>query len=265
MRSGDSRDRRRSAVGYAALAALTVGTIVASVVVLTRPTAVPNVDELNAAAASRIAAAQSSSSPATTVAPLIGSSSASSTPARPEMQRVVFIGDGYTAAPDSWAALVAASEGWTPTVLAAARAGYSNAPAGTPAYAGQAAGIPDGTDIVMVAGGGNDLSIFVRDPATFQADVAATLSEIGRRAPDATVIVVNPWWDDDPVPQTFVALSDTVRAAAVAAGATYLDTGQPLVGRSDLVDADSIRPNEQGQAALAAAVHLAIESVGAPL
>ncbi|KGN38869.1 SGNH/GDSL hydrolase family protein [Knoellia subterranea] len=187
---------------------------------------------------------------------------------------VVFLGDSMTEGKDAtgparrWTALVAAELGGTEVNLAHAGTGYVRAGAegscGASAcanYQGQVAeAVKAAPAVVFVTGGGNDASTSPTDFAKAATDLVAALTTA---LPRAKVYVVNPWWDLRPVPGTLAAQTTAVQTAATAGKATFLDTGQPLVGKPQLMVANGANPNDAGHAALAQAVQKALGTVGA--
>ncbi|SDB80377.1 Lysophospholipase L1 [Raineyella antarctica] len=182
----------------------------------------------------------------------------------PSAPTAVFIGDSYAAGAGgdgtTWTGLVAEKMGWNETNLARGGTGYVTSVSGPgaqaacgldscPAYPGMvkeaAAADPA---VIVVSGGRNDGSSSV-------TNAAATLYlDLHKAAPKARIIVVSPLWDDDPVPADLTGTKQGVRVAANAAGVQYLDIGQPLTGRADLVAPDGVHPNAAGQQAIAKAV-----------
>lgn len=203
-------------------------------------------------------AASSSASPSAT---------RSSAPAGP----VVFLGDsvaeGRSATTPSkrWTAIVAGGLGLKEVNLGHARTGYLRI--GPEGSCGDAA-CPNFKDsvraaaaaapsTVIVTGGGNDTGL---DAEPVASAVTATLTGLRKALPDAKIYVVNPWWDLREQPDSLDDLTSTVADAAKATGVTYLDTGQPLVGKPELMVASGTNPNDAGHAALAKAVTEALAS-----
>jgi len=181
----------------------------------------------------------------------------------PSAPRAVFIGDSYTAGAGgdgtTWTGIVAEKKGWTEVNLgrgagyvasvtgekAKAACGQDTCPAYRELVDEAAAAKPD---IIVVSGGRNDGAASVSNPA------ATLYLALHDKAPKARIIVVSPLWDDDPAPADLAGTKQGVRVAASRAGVEYLDIGQPLSGRADLVSADGTNPNAQGYQAIAQAV-----------
>lgn len=99
-------------------------------------------------------------------------------------------------------------------------------------------------DIVVVSGGRNDLAR--NTTADLEPVVAAFYTQLRGALPDARIVVTSPIWDDPPPPRPLLELSDIVEHEASRIGATYLDLGDPLEGRPDLIAPDGLHPNEEG-------------------
>ncbi|MFC7492319.1 MULTISPECIES: SGNH/GDSL hydrolase family protein [unclassified Knoellia] len=206
-----------------------------------------------------------STTPSMTTAPSPSSSASSTTGAG----SVVFLGDSVaegrsaTTRAKRWTSLVAADLGLKEVNLGHARTGYLRK--GSEGSCGDAAcpnfeGMVDEVvrakpSAVVVTGGGNDAGLPAED---FSQAVSDTLGDLRKALPQAKIYVVNPWWDLRPVPESLTAQTSAVRAAATAAGVTYLDTKQPLVDQPELMVAGGTNPNDAGHAALAKVVSEAI-------
>ncbi|PRY48609.1 lysophospholipase L1-like esterase [Knoellia remsis] len=176
-------------------------------------------------------------------------------------------GDSASAPAKRWTSLVAAELGLKEVNLAHGGTGYLRS--GKPGSCGEQAcqsfedSVADVVKakptVVVVSGGGNDTGM---PSADVRAAVTDTLTSLRKGLPDAKIYAVTPWWDQRPEPETLDALVTAVETAAKEAKVTYLDTGQPLVGKPDLMAAGSNDPDDDGHAALAAAVTKAID--GAP-
>jgi lysophospholipase L1-like esterase len=197
-------------------------------------------------------------------APTTGVASPSPTPSTPEGP-VVFLGDSMAegksaSAPGKrWTALVAAELGAKEVDLGHARTGYvrvgpkdSCGDEACPNFEGIVSQVVKAKpSTVVVTGGGNDSGLPVKE---FSQAVSDTLTALKEALPGAEIFVVNPWWDLRPVPDSLAAQTSAVKAAATQAKVTYLDTGQPLVGKPELMVADGTNPNDAGHAVLAKAV-----------
>ncbi|MBJ7323337.1 MAG: SGNH/GDSL hydrolase family protein [Rhodococcus sp.] len=173
---------------------------------------------------------------------------------------VAFLGDSYSKGIGAssngqrWTTLVSAAMGWSELNLAEGGSGY------TTSYLGQktdygikldvvAAAQPD---VVVVSGGRND---YEAGTASVTGAVASSLfAAIKAAAPNTEVIVTSPIWDSTEPPADFPTLIDGVKAATASAEARYLDIGEPLAGRQDMIDPDGLHPNDAGHRAIAETV-----------
>ncbi len=170
----------------------------------------------------------------------------------------VFIGDSYTVGAGTslsgtgFPAMLGAMRGWEVVNLGISGTGYATdrdeswcPPAGCLDYAGV---IPDAVahdpDVVVVSGGRNDLSRNTIDE--LEPAVADFYAQLREALPNARIVVTSPIWDDPPPPRALLELSDVVEREATRVGAEYLDLGDPLEGRPDLIAPDGLHPNEEG-------------------
>lgn len=188
----------------------------------------------------------------------------------PKPPGVAFIGDSYTqgAGVDGegtpWPGLLSSSQGWVERNLGRGGTGYlaTNTVVGCgleycPNYAEM---IPEAVALnpskVVVSGGRNDIE---QDPAAVADAIDTFYAELRAQLPDAEVIAISPVWDATDAPEEIDQIREAVRAAAEANGAQYLDIGQPLAGKPGLLAADRVHPNNEGHAALADAVRIALD------
>lgn len=181
-----------------------------------------------------------------------------------QMPSALWIGDSYSAgvgAPsvdEGWAGLVAQRLDWSLTNLALGGTGYVATSSGPgcgrdeqcPNFADVVTDVApaDGVDIVVVAGGRNDINA---DTGELDTAVDAFYATLRARYPDAVLIATNPLWDSGAPPPHIARLTGVVAAAARAHDVHFVDLGQPLSGRSDLVAADGVHPTSRGHVALA--------------
>jgi lysophospholipase L1-like esterase len=111
-------------------------------------------------------------------------------------------------------------------------------------------------DVVVVTGGRNDLDD-ATDP-TYAAHVAEFFAELRRALPYVTIIALSPIWDDRPVPAGLLTMRTAIAREVTKVGGTYVDIGDPLFGRPDLVSTDNrVLPSDAGHAAIASAFRAA--------
>lgn len=185
---------------------------------------------------------------------------------------VAFLGDSFAAgagasAPDKrWTTLVSTKNGWAETNLAHAQTGYVQAGSlGTctpkvcaPFTAVVPKAVAAKPRLVIITGGANDVN---QGQSAVAAAVTQTVSELKAGLPDATIVVTNPWWDLRPTNPNLAGYTTTIRTAATNAGAIWAETGQPLATPALMKD-DGVQPNDEGHAALAAAITSALERAG---
>lgn len=186
----------------------------------------------------------------------------------PEQQwpDVVFLGDSYTEGAGSstatrdrrWTTLLSQSREWDEQNLAVPGTGYAAGAEESRSFEFLVEEIAAASpQFVVLSGGRND--------AWFEADVVGEaasrlFARLAVEVPEATVIVLSPWWDDDGPPESFTAAAQAIRDEAEAAGVRYVDTGQPLVGHPERVSRDGVHPNDEGHAVLADVVDAKLSS-----
>jgi lysophospholipase L1-like esterase len=104
--------------------------------------------------------------------------------------------------------------------------------------------------LVVFFGSRNDQGV---DPAVLSEMADDNLDLARRTAPAARLLVIGPPWPTAEVPGTVLRIRDILRAAARAAGATFVD---PLadgwfVGRPELIGADGVHPTDAGHVYMA--------------
>lgn len=180
---------------------------------------------------------------------------------------VAFIGDSYTAGSGTtapamrWTTRLSAVEGWNEVNLGRGGSGYlitNTTPEGVvrPNYQTMIdEAVKAAPDVVVVSGGGNDLALPIGDvlPA-----VANFYPALRAALPDAVIVAVNPLWGPTPTPRNLPSLVTAVEAAVTSVGGTFLDIGQPLTDRPDLVVEDMVHPNDAGAQVIADATAAAI-------
>jgi lysophospholipase L1-like esterase len=161
-------------------------------------------------------------------------------------------GSGASTSDTGWVRVMAKERDWQVTNLAAPGVGYARARANAGSYVTRVqAVVAADPALVLITGGANDIGL---PPESVSKAVTDTVGGIRAGAPSAVIVIVTPWWDQRPADSRFAAVIDRVKRAATDSGATWLDTGQPLTGRSELLTADGLQPNDQGHRALATTV-----------
>lgn len=177
-----------------------------------------------------------------------------------ESPTAVFVGDSFTAGSGAsrpsagFANRVAVAMEWRSTFLGEGGTGYagSGSTGGHPYSARLDSVIGLDPDVVMFSGGLNDRGVPLDALA---AAVHDELAEVVAALPDATVYVVSPI-SSPGAPDRFMrgVIATIQEEAAGVPGVTYLDIGQPLAGHPALIGPDGLHPNNDGHAAIAAAI-----------
>ncbi|AYR00912.1 esterase [Arthrobacter phage Hestia] len=97
--------------------------------------------------------------------------------------------------------------------------------------------------IVIVTGGRNDSWV---DPEAEAQTINAFYTELRRELPKAKIIAFSPLWDDDAPPAVIPQIAAAVKSSVASVKGTYLDSGQPLQGKPELLADDSKHPNDAG-------------------
>jgi lysophospholipase L1-like esterase len=188
--------------------------------------------------------------------PALPETAATPTPAKP--LRAAFVGDSYTQGAGSTGAdatipeLLSARETWIPTNLGHGGTGYITSADKQacgldycPTYLETLPEIIEADpEVVFVSGGRNDIS----SARTAPAAIADFYSQLRAALPNAQIIAVSPLWDDDPAPDGLGTIAAAVQVAVEDVNGTYLDIGQPLEGRTELMSEDGIHPADDGYA-----------------
>ncbi|WP_244528290.1 MULTISPECIES: SGNH/GDSL hydrolase family protein [unclassified Leifsonia] len=167
----------------------------------------------------------------------------------------IAIGNGVPAE-DAWPLLVAQHFGWTLSDFAESAAGFTAPGLNTHIFNDQvSAVIRVHPDVVIVGATRNDV---FASPATLSAAATAALDRLHAALPHARIIGVSALWGSDPAPAEVPVISQTVKAAVLAVGGSWVDLGQPFAGHPELVLADHVHPTVEGQKLLAQRVSSAI-------
>ncbi len=190
--------------------------------------------------------------------PVIIERSISTSPSGPV---VVAIGDsvmeGHGLDPDqAWLALLARHDGWRFTNLASDGSGFVTVGTNGDTFADQAKVAETlHPDAIILAGSSNDLGA---DDAAISLETTATIAALHTALPHTKLIAVNSIWGDATVPAQLDVIDTAVQTAITEANGFYLDVGQPLAGRANLMQPDDVHPTAAGQRVLAAAVRRAM-------
>jgi lysophospholipase L1-like esterase len=176
----------------------------------------------------------------------------------------VFLGDSYTEGwgasdPSSrWSALVAAEAGWVELNQGQGGTGFvtTSGRGGCgldycPTYLER---VPDvinaQPDIVVIAGGQNDLMALAADPDAVRAALVETYTLIREGLPQARIIAVGPS-TAQPGNELIAELDEWVQATATSVGADYVSLIDPVVIEPEMVDVDGVHVNDAGHEAIA--------------
>lgn len=170
---------------------------------------------------------------------------------------VAFLGDDWTAGTGAsrrakrFTTLVSSALGVTERNFGVAGTGYAKASDIGGVYGSRlAAVVAADPQVVVVSGGRNDRS----DSASTADDAVHLLfARLHTALPGTILIGIAPFWGDSDLPPEMVALGDAVRQGVTDAGGTYLDLPDPVHDHPEFM-ADDADPNNQGYAAIAAAV-----------
>lgn len=212
---------------------------------------------------SALSRSQATSTPPTsTVEPSPGATSSAHRP----LLRVLTIGDsimkGLGLSPsEAWPALLASRDGWALTTLACNGAGFlaigdpSDCGANFPAIAQSAPALKP--DIILIAGSSNDLGLSNR--ALLASTIRAAVI-LKADFPKARIIGLSAVWGDTEVPDQLADINEQVAQAVAHVGGTYVDVGQPLHKKPELMQDDDVHPTAAGQMVLATAIEAALDS-----
>ena len=174
---------------------------------------------------------------------------------------VVAIGDsimdGHGLKPSrAWPELIGQATNWQLTDLASDGTGFTAVGEDGDTFQDEAVeAVALHPSIVIIAASSNDLG---EDPTEVSDDVTATMSYLRDSLPDAQIIAFNAFWGADAPPPELAALDSDLEYASASVGAHYLDIGQPLAGRPQLMQFDGVHPTARGLVVLAAAIAAAI-------
>jgi acyl-CoA thioesterase I len=181
-------------------------------------------------------------------------------PPPPVRPRVAVYGDSYSCTrgaegPLGWPALVSAALGVETVVMAVGGSGYvkpgnDTGPWSTFSYAATINPVPNAAAVVVM-GSQNDQNA---DPVAVRLAALTAYGAEGIRPARPHLLVVGPFWPYDPPPANLLAVRDSVRAAAIAAGAVFLDPlGERWLtsGPGLVLDGDGWHPSLAGQRMIA--------------
>ncbi|MGG7466302.1 SGNH/GDSL hydrolase family protein [Plantibacter sp. YIM 135347] len=183
----------------------------------------------------------------------VGASSTTTTTA----PTVVAIGDSImdghgTDADQAWPILVAADNGWSITNLSSDGTGFLQPGDDGTTFEAQvqrAAGLDP--DIVIISASTNDLDQDADALATATMD---TMTSLRAALPNTQIIALSAFWGDTAPSDELDPINGAMQSAAQAVDARWVDIGQPLADRPDLMQSDDVHPTAEGLSVLAAAI-----------
>jgi acyl-CoA thioesterase-1 len=199
-------------------------------------------------------------------------------PTQAKAVKVVVFGDSYAAGTGAtpmeqgWVERLRLIQPWHITNLARGGTGYATA-VDDPDTAQKACGagycpsyvemIPQALkaapDIVIVNGGRNDVTV---DTEAEDAAVRGFYAKLRTALPKARIVAFNALWDNTAAPASLATVSAATKEYVQAVNGTYLDTGQPLAGKPNLIAGDGVHPDNEGHAAILKANFAALEKAG---
>ncbi len=117
-------------------------------------------------------------------------------------------------------------------------------------------------DLLLVIGGRNDVG---QDPDEVSVAIKRFYRDARKAFPRARIVAVAPLGDDTPVPEGLARIRSEVEESVEAVGGVYLDIGQPLAGKPELVRDDGVHPNGRGHKAIAEKIVDGLRDAGLPV
>lgn len=163
----------------------------------------------------------------------------------------------------SWVAQLALQDNFDLVNLASDGSGFVTAGDNNDTFADQIkAAIDLKANIVVLSGSSNDLG---QSDAAIKAATDAAITELHTALPNAQIIAVSGIWGDTTMPEQMKTINDDVESAVSAVGGAYLQIGQPLEGKTALMQADDVHPTATGQTFIAQRVQKALNRAGETL
>lgn len=182
-----------------------------------------------------------------------------------------FVGDSYTAGvgasrnDERWSSVLSDAMGWREVNLAQGGTGYVTT-AGIKGCGREVCGdyttqadklVGQNPDVIVVAGGQNDVPAFSRDPRGVTKKINALYSGLRSSHPQARIIAVGPSTPADRT-ASINGIDAAVRDSAKAVDAEYVSLLEPDVIKREFVLSDGAQVNDQGHAAIAQRVETAL-------
>jgi acyl-CoA thioesterase-1 len=152
---------------------------------------------------------------------------------------------------EAWPALLATQQGWKLTALACNGAGFVTIGSSQDCNTNFLGIITDAAslhpDIVLISGSSND---FGQSNAALLAASTNALARLRAQFPAAQIIGLSTVWGDTEPPAQLADVDAQVKHAVNQVGGIWLDIGQALAARPDLMQADDVHPTAAGQLVL---------------
>ncbi|MCS5715969.1 SGNH/GDSL hydrolase family protein [Herbiconiux sp. CPCC 205716] len=187
-----------------------------------------------------------------------------------QRQKIVTIGDSIMSGngldtEEAWPAVLARADDWQLTNLSEDGSGFVQPGDDGRTFSEQVAqviddghGDADAPALIIVSASSNDLGL---DPGKVEHAAKKAFLALHRAFPDTALVGLSAIWGDQDTPPELGGINDAVRSAAEAEGARWIDLGEPLAGRFDLMQFDDTHPTAAGQRVLATAVDERLRSM----
>lgn len=178
---------------------------------------------------------------------------------------VAYLGDSYTTgtgatSTDSrWTTVLSASNNWIEKNFGVDGSGYATEGTQAPSTFLDRVNevISVRPEVVIVSGGRFDYS-GNSSASDVSASISQTFAALRAGLPNAKIVAMGPIWDSSSAPERLVEIAQDVKDAVESVSGTYVDIGQPLAERPNLVGDDGILPTDAGHAALGSAIGRAL-------
>ncbi len=177
-----------------------------------------------------------------------------------------FYGDSYTlgvGASDPahrWSTLICASRGWREFNPSVDGLGFVRNRGALDLPTALVAAAPD---ILIVALGLNDNFAYPTAGESIRSAMRADLRRLRTELPAARMVVVEPFWYTDERPESVETIIGWARAAAAEVGADFVPGASRWIeGRSDLMAADGLHPDDAGYAEIGRRMDSALTTLG---
>lgn len=181
----------------------------------------------------------------------------------PRPTTVAFMGDSFTAGARAstrghrWTSVLAEKNNWLELNYGKGGTNYgsqTDLPGGE-AYSDRLTDlIISRPDIVIISSAGNGIS------KNQQPAIRKTLQHLRSELPDAQIITISPFYRayDKEMPTRFVGFAESIQNEVEDVGGHYIDIGNPLYGKTNVLAEDGLHPNDAGYKLIAEAIDGAI-------